>query len=124
MFFYLCFPLILFVLKNSKVSAIKIIIMALAFYFFSLMMLINLMTSDFNQGYQTFSFDLIYYFPLSHLSSFLLGVAGGYLYVKKQNHFNQSGPLSYVLILAGFSLNYFVLQNTALLHDISGVGFK
>ena len=78
------------------------------------------MTSDFNRGYQTASFDLIYYFPLSHLCSFVLGVAGGYIYVKNQTHFKRSGMLPLILLLAALFLSYFFLQYPVILRKISG----
>ena len=118
--FYLSFPLILFVIKKSNINATKFAIIALLSYFFTLFLLANLMTSDFNRGYQTASFDLIYYFPLSHLCGFLLGVAGGYIYVKNQARFNQSGKLPMILLLAAMFLSYFLLQYPFYLRRISG----
>ncbi len=124
MFFYLIFPALLFMLKNSSITSAKFLIGSVLFYVFSQMVLINLITGDFNRGYQTFSFDLIYYFPLSHLSSFILGAAIGVLYVKKSDQWRSSGPMSYVFIITAAVLCYLLLQHTGWLIRMSGVALN
>lgn len=124
MFFYLIFPALLFMLKRSSITPIKWLAGSVLFYMFSQLILINLITGDFNQGYQTFSFDLIYYFPLSHLSSFILGVAIGALYMEKGENWRRSGALSYVWVMVAAVLCYLLLQNTGWLFKVSGVALN
>lgn len=78
-FFYLTFPFIVWVLHVSKIPATRFAGIAVTFFVFSQAVLVNLLNNGFYAGFPSISHDLIFYFPLSHYCSFLLGVAGGYL---------------------------------------------
>jgi len=82
MFFYLTFPLLLWFLKPGKIKATTILIGAGGVWLFALAILTNLMNSPIYKPFPSIPNDLIFYFPLSHFSSFLMGVAGGYFIVQ------------------------------------------
>lgn len=119
-FFYFTFPFVLFGIKNHNISWKKVIIASLSLYFFTQVFLSNLLSNGFYMGYPSPSHDLIYYFPLSHYCSFLLGIAGGLIYLKNPNWFNKKGFLPFILLILIFSLNYFALQKPGILSRLIG----
>jgi peptidoglycan/LPS O-acetylase OafA/YrhL len=75
MFFYTTFPLILFFIKKMKPNPERFLIFTILFWAFTQFILINLQNSKFYLGFLTTSHDLIFYFPLSHFCSFLIGIS-------------------------------------------------
>lgn len=108
--FYVSFPLVLFVIRSSRISEVKLLFISVVFYFLTQAILSNLMTINSENGFSKTLHDMIYYFPVSHYCSFLLGVSGGYIYVKNREKFNQSGYLSAVILVIAFLFIYILLQ--------------
>ncbi|MCP1477245.1 MULTISPECIES: acyltransferase family protein [Pseudomonas] len=80
-FFYLVAPaLILLSNKGEKSSAKLWIGFAVAVWAISQAVLMVMASPPFYTGYPSASHDLVFYFPLSHFCSFLLGFAGGIAY--------------------------------------------
>lgn len=119
--FYLTFPLILFVVKQSKISALKFAVIALVLYVFTQFLLSSWMPMRMNQEYKKASFDIIYYFPMSHFCSFFLGVASGYLYVTYPNRFNKTGIFPFILTIVVMFLTYYLIQYPQILRRFFGV---
>jgi peptidoglycan/LPS O-acetylase OafA/YrhL len=78
MSFYLLFPLLLLLLKKYIPNPKFVSINALFFWFCTQIVLFYLLNTGFYQGFPSKSHDLIYYFPVAHFCSFLLGIAGAY----------------------------------------------
>jgi len=110
-FFYLIFPLFIFFIKTSNTSTKNVLIASVSFYVFTQLILINLLNSSFYSGFTSASHQLIYYFPLSHFASFVLGVAGGVIYIRNSEKFCKKGWLGVVLLLVSLFMIYYVLQN-------------
>ncbi len=110
-FFYLTFPVILFIIKSTKVDPRKFLFIMFAVWLCTQAILTNLLNSRFYLGAQTESHNLIFHFPLSHYCSFLLGVAGGYTFIRTQRLHENGGRLAFGLLVAAFALAFFVLQN-------------
>jgi len=89
MFFYLTFPLLLWWLKPRKIRTTTPMIAAIGIWFVGLAILTYLMNSPAYEPYPSITNDLIFYFPLSHFSTFLLGVAGGYFFI----HWKRNAPI-------------------------------
>jgi peptidoglycan/LPS O-acetylase OafA/YrhL len=117
-FFYLTFPLILPIIRKYEPRSVSLVLFTLVLYLLTQIALSYLMRPPFFQGYPSFSHDLVYYFPLSHLCSFMLGVTGGLLYLRNQEHFGKTGIRSYIVLFAGFYLTYYLLQNPHLLQNL------
>lgn len=71
---------------------------------------IYLFNTDFYAGPGSLSHDLIMYFPIFHYSSFLLGVAGGYAFLQRQDAHQGSGRLNIVWLLVSFLMVFLLLQ--------------
>ena len=119
-FFYLTFPLILFIIRKSEVSAARLTILTLVFYIFTQAILSNLMGESFYEGFPSTSHDIIFYFPLSHYCSFLLGISGGYIYLKHNNSFSNKSATSLIAMLSMLYITYFFLQNPNILINYLG----
>jgi len=117
-FFYLTFPFILFSIKRSGISCKNFVMLTLLFYFFTQAILSNLLSIKFCSGFPSTPHDLIYYFPLSHYCSFILGVSGGYVYSKHMEQFNRAGLFPFIILIATFFVSYITLKSS---HDISGI---
>lgn len=105
MFFYISFPLVFLLIKSSKIKPEHLIIIAILFYLFSQCMLSNLLRVNSPVKFPSPLHDLLYYFPLSHYCSFILGVAAGYFFSNRPStnkvFFNALSALSFfILILA------------------------
>ena len=119
-FFYLIFPLVVWVIRKSNISWKKLAILSLAFYLFTQALMSNLLSSDFYNGFPSASHDLLYYFPPVHLCSFFLGISGGYLYVKNKERFNRPGIIPLIILLTMLLLNLYLLQYPEQLEQIVG----
>ena len=121
MFFYLTFPLIIFIIRTSRISVTHFGVLCFIFYIFTQAMLSNLMTDKFYTGFPSASHDIIYYLPLSHYCSFLLGISGGYFYINQVASFHRKGPLPLMAMLLMLSLTYLSLQYPVFLVRFFGV---
>lgn len=119
-FFYLTFPFILFGIKKSNISWKILLLVSFLLYFFTQASLSNLLGNGFYKGFPSPSHDLIYYYPLSHYCSFLLGISGGYIYIKHPQWFNKRGFLSFIILISAIAINYFALQNPSITRNIIG----
>lgn len=81
LFFYAIFPFLIFVIRGMKFSVAGFSSFSLCFWLFSQLVLTNLFYSDFYKGGGRFSHGLIFYFPISHLSNFFMGMAVAYILV-------------------------------------------
>lgn len=120
MFFYLTFPLILFIINKYKVKTVTLVIFTLLIYIITQTVLSKLMVPPFYKGFPSVSHDLIYYFPLSHYCSFLIGVSGGVVYIRNIEFFNNKGLVQLALFLAASVLTYYLFQYPEFLSNLIG----
>lgn len=118
--FYISFPFVLFIIKSSRISCVKLITFTVSFYLVTQVILSALLSSKFHSGYPSTGHDLINYFPLSHLCSFLLGVSGGYLYLKHSDHFHRRGLIPIIILVIMFAATYLLLQYPKVLVNLIG----
>jgi len=109
-FFYISFPLILLIIKKCDIKPVWLILFSLSIYIFTQSILSNLLGTNFYDGFPSTSHDLIFYFPLSHACSFLLGVAGGYVCIKNEKYILSQGPLSLTILIVVLFSTYLLLQ--------------
>ncbi|MDD3814115.1 MAG: acyltransferase [Desulfocapsaceae bacterium] len=119
-FFFITFPFILVAIKKNKLQPTFFIFIAFIVWFFTQAILSNLINSAFYVGFPSASHDLIFYFPLSHYCSFLLGIAGGYAFTQRRNIENNSGLIHSFLLFVIVLLVYFTLQNPRQLKNLIG----
>jgi len=80
-FFYFTFPFILSAIKKYNLSPTKMAAFSLLLWVVTQAILSGALSNGFYSGFPSFSHDLIYYFPLSHFCSFLLGISGGMWFI-------------------------------------------
>ncbi|MFH2039931.1 MAG: acyltransferase, partial [Chloroflexota bacterium] len=118
--FYLIFPFVLWGIKKSNISWKNLAILALLLYFVTQATLMTLFRSGYYAGFPSVSHDLMFYFPLVHLCSFILGVSGGYIYVNNMDRFNQRGIAPTLILIFSLLLNFYLLQFPDSLPRIAG----
>lgn len=123
-FFYLSFPLVLFLLKKTNPSPKKVIILSIVFWAFTQLIVMNLLNSKFYSGFPSRSHDLLYYLPLVHYCSFFMGISVGYLFIlKRKVVMNKLNYRSVFSILFGFVLLYFALMKEPQIKSFFGLNF-
>jgi peptidoglycan/LPS O-acetylase OafA/YrhL len=114
-FFYITFPLVLFIIKESKIKILTLVLTSIALYVFTQTVLSNYMNHTSYEKFPTIFHDTLYYSPLFHYCSFILGVTGGYIYVKKQSYFHKTTIFSLIIMILVFFTTYYLLQHPELL---------
>ncbi|NBC47499.1 MAG: acyltransferase family protein [Gammaproteobacteria bacterium] len=100
-FFYLSFPLWLAMLVRARLRPWVWLSWSGLAWLFSTLLLANLIQPDFYRGFPSISFDLIHFLPLTHLTSFWLGMASGWWFLDRQA---RKAPLSLLQSLVALSL--------------------
>jgi peptidoglycan/LPS O-acetylase OafA/YrhL len=122
--FYAIFPLILSVIKKWSPKPALLFASVLLLWFVTQAFLSHLLDSGFYKGFPSVSHDLIYYFPLVHLGSFLIGVSAAYGVIVSER-WRLSGTSAALLFFISLATVTLVIENqaglTALLHH--GVPF-
>jgi peptidoglycan/LPS O-acetylase OafA/YrhL len=119
-FFYLTFPLALLGIRKGGISWKSMMALSFLLYCFTQAILSNLLGAEFYRGFPSPSHDLIHYFPLAHYCSFLLGISGGLLYLKRPDWFNRDGFLPFAMLISTAVLTYFALQKPNIISRIAG----
>ena len=104
-FFYAIFPIILYYIKKQNYNPYHMIFISLFLWLITQITLVILINSSLYEGVAgSFWHEFIYHSPLPHLCSFLIGMAGGYFIIKKQDFLNLPKYISYgffILIILG-----------------------
>lgn len=85
LFFYVTFPLILSLIKKCSVSSIHFFVATLVFWVLTQVILIFFLNYGSYKGFPSVSHDLVYYFPLSHYCSFVIGCSLSFLMITNIN---------------------------------------
>jgi len=104
-FFYLIFPFVLPLLANLQTSSLVKVVAA--FWAFSLLVHV-LLLATIAPRVPSFAHDVIFYNPLMHLNSFIVGIGGALLYKRMPAEGNRYAPGS-CMLLSGACLAALVL---------------
>lgn len=113
MFFYVTFPF-LFNRFYKRYSFKKILVLIIAIFILSQLVFHFLLNSSFYQDFPSTNYQFMYYFPLLHLSAFLMGNLAGMFYLKYNKNHVQNHDLRIITLLAiaiiaikfNFGINY------------------
>jgi peptidoglycan/LPS O-acetylase OafA/YrhL len=108
-FFYLAFPFLLYGIRIANLSIKRMMAVSLLFWGFTQAITTGMLSSGFYGGNRSFSHDLIYYFPLTHFCSFILGVFGA-VWILDRKYSITSNAISFFLV-GIISLSIIVLLN-------------
>jgi len=102
-FFYIVFPFLLALLKKYSTGPKGVLLTGVVFWIMTQAVLTVLLNTSFYKGYPSSSHDYIFYFPLSHLCSFFLGMCGAYFLVNRKDLFpmTYAKSLSIIFFLVG-----------------------
>ena len=98
-FFYIAFPFILALLKKYSTGPKGVLLSGIIFWLITQAVLTVLLNTSFYEGYPSRSHDYIYYFPPSHLCSFVLGICGAYFLLNNKDRFPMTYSKSVSIIL-------------------------
>ncbi|MFT4519660.1 MAG: peptidoglycan/LPS O-acetylase OafA/YrhL [Halioglobus sp.] len=110
-FFYVSFPIIIWAIRKHQPRTSFVVLFTLAVYFVTQIILSRMLSAPDYSSYPSFLHDMVNYFPLSHLCSFLMGITGGLICIRYPQYFTKTGLHSYLVLFAAFYLTYFLLQN-------------
>ena len=122
MFFYLSFPFILANIK--KIPSAQFMLVAAISWGFTQAVLINLLNGPFYTGFPSRSHDLIFYFPLSHFCSFLLGMGAASMFLQNKEQWRIPALYSLLFISAIFILIISDYQLEKMISSMTGYDFK
>jgi peptidoglycan/LPS O-acetylase OafA/YrhL len=120
-FLYLLFPMILGWIHKRNVTPKAMLVLALATYLVTQVILTVFVNLPFFQPFPSWTYSLVYFFPLAHICSFLLGMAGGMLYLRNRERIMVNTALSYVVVIGAFVLDYVAIQYADRLSPILGI---
>lgn len=110
MFFYLIFPFIFPLMRQRHLSTARVLMAAMALYLISQAGLIGLMNMESFGGEGSAANEFIRFNPLSHLCSFILGIAGAIWFLREQAFKDQNRNGLIPMLIVG-SVIVFVLNN-------------
>jgi peptidoglycan/LPS O-acetylase OafA/YrhL len=118
-FFYLSFPVVLYILKEKGKNPYYVLFFALSFWAITQFIIISLLNPNFYKISFLASHNLIFYFPPSHFCSFLLGVAIGYLTVKRGPKLPKT--IAYASFIISAAMIYFVCEYKSMIRNLVGL---
>ncbi len=120
--FYALFPPILSAVKKHKPRPLTLFAAALLLWAVTQTVLYHLIGSGYYQGFPSVSHDLIYYFPLVHLGSFLMGITAAYA-VMSDSRFHLSGFWALGLFILSVAAVTLAIEHQAALTGLVKSGF-
>jgi len=122
-FFYFTFPFIIYVVKTRHLSARKMLAISLSIWIVTQAITTMALSNVFYSGNPSFFHDLIYYFPLTHFCSFVLGVSGAAWIMANNNHQIDNEFISFAFVGAVMCLIVVLLNNQAQISQYAGLKF-
>jgi len=121
-FFYLSFPFVLYLIKKHSVSAVRMTLISLFTWGLTQTITTTALSNGLYGGSYPRSHDLIYYFPLTHYCSFLLGISGAML-ISSNNRFAVRNNAPPILFIATFLAIIFAINNKEILSSTTGLNY-
>lgn len=109
-FFYFTFPFILILIRQFSISVGKLMFIAIMLWAITQTVNTVVLSYGFYKGIYSASHSFIYYFPLPHFCSFLLGIAGGMVFLTKKDLESRKSYDFIALMLAAASLASLVVM--------------
>jgi peptidoglycan/LPS O-acetylase OafA/YrhL len=121
-FFYVVAP-ILIILYGRGASWIRWAVFALLLWLFTQMSLSMVNKPPFNPGFPSLGHNLINYFPVSHLCSFVLGFAGGVAYRQGVLSKSLTDSKKVILLVFFMAFSWLLSKNGKNLNSLLGTNF-
>ncbi|MFJ4495377.1 acyltransferase family protein [Pseudomonas atacamensis] len=121
--FYFLAPILILFARRGLGSPVLWIAASCVFWFVTQMILSSINKSEFATAYPSHAVDIVYYFPLSHFCSFLLGFAGGYAYSTGRHGENYPVQRKLLLFVLSVVLIYALSKAGRMINDSFGEKF-
>lgn len=109
-FFYFTFPFILILIRRFSLSVGKMLFIAIMLWVITQTVTTVVLSYGFYKGLYSASHSFIYYFPIPHFCSFLLGLAGGMVFIANKDRESGKKDDFFFLLLAAASLAALVVM--------------
>ncbi len=119
-FFYLMFPFILHIIKDKNLSVKKMLGVSLGMWLVTQVITTGILSSGIYGGFPSFTHDLIFYFPLTHFCSFMLGVSGA-MWIVRKKHSIENEFFSFMFVVIVAFLIIILLNNQKELSAFTGL---
>lgn len=100
-FFYLCLPFLILYAYRAGIK--KLLVLSIILWIFTQILHTVLLNSHAYQAHNALH-DFIYYHPLMHINTFLVGLVGGIFFKKNYRYLHNQQTLSQLLLLSSFIL--------------------
>ena len=120
-FFYAIFPLLIYVIRKRNLTPKSVLLIGLGVYFVTQAALIAFVNSPVFEPFPSWSYSLVYFFPLPHFCSFLLGIGAGMIYLRNRDRVMTDKVRSYGIVITAFVVDYLVIQYADLLSPLIGL---
>jgi peptidoglycan/LPS O-acetylase OafA/YrhL len=121
MFFYAIFPFALALARDSRFRPRVLLVASLAAWAMTQVVVVYLVNARVTLATHGSLHDLLYYFPVVHLCSFLLGVTGGAWYLTEGQARRRSRLTTSLLAMASLAVSYLALEYQDKWNVIDGV---
>ncbi len=119
-FFYLMFPFIVHMIKVKNISIKKMTTASFVMWFVTQTITTGMLSNGLYGGLPSFTHDLIFYFPLTHFCSFMLGVSGA-MWIVGKKHVIENEAFSFVFVVITAFLIIILLNNQRELFAFTGL---
>ena len=120
-FFYAIFPLLAYWIRKRGLTPKNLLLIALAVFLVTQAVMIYFINAPFFEGFPSWTYSLVYFFPLPHFCSFLLGMAGGLFYLRNKDRVMEDSLQSYALLISAFAVDYLAIQYADRLSPLLGL---
>lgn len=119
-FFYLSFPFLLHAIKHYDPSVKQLTLGCISFWAITQVITTTILSGELYGGYPSFTHDLVYYFPITHFCSFIIGVCGAKWFLNSRIVIH-GNLLSLVLLFFTSFLLVFFMDSEGKLHRATGL---
>jgi peptidoglycan/LPS O-acetylase OafA/YrhL len=119
-FFYISFPFIVYLIKKYSLSYVQIAIYSLVIWSITHVITTFILSSGLYGGYPSYLHDKIYYFPLSHLCSFLFGISGA-IWILETKYMESNKNIILLLVFVALSAILIILNYKSFIMEQLGL---
>jgi peptidoglycan/LPS O-acetylase OafA/YrhL len=113
-FFYISFPFILYHVKKYSLTSAQLGAASFVLWFLTHAITTNVL-NNYYSGFPSFSHDMVFYFPLTHLCSFLFGLAGA-VWILENKCKPQNKAISNFSLIVVLSVIVLILNNKGVIN--------
>jgi peptidoglycan/LPS O-acetylase OafA/YrhL len=116
-FFYLVFPYSLLIMGRFRLK--YVLLFAVIFWMFSQLLHIYVL-NNYYSNFPSTAYDIIFYNPLTHLNTFIIGVAGGVIFLQQRHKMRCKASFNFIILLVSVLLIISILLFRHRFQELTG----